>query len=1284
MPWLDELEGGSAQPMGLSPQLAAPVEVSVPTPPIGRLFAAALGRENIVGSFAESFAQPRMAPFDPAFDPWRNIAGYEDNARAFLGANSEDDVANIKARIDAERRREEYLNNSGALGLLMSGAATLLDPTILLPVGGQYYAVSRTGRALQGMFRTGVASGAATAVQETGLQGTQLTRPLSESAVNVGVGTIVGSALGGAVAAYGGAIPEAIARQTMREGEIFGREVDDIARGYQSTEAPEGSVSAAATRGTTRTQETLESALGAENVLAQTAPNLRPFVNSPSVSVPQFMQELSEIPATLRKHAEGIPSPRAIETDIRMADGPLMQALQEGDDLFIKYRLGKDERSLFDVSRTAGADIFRAPPEGKLDYHAFNEEIGKAMRRNDEHPIPEVAAAAKAYRQQVIEPWKQRAIEAGLFDEDVSTDTALSYFMRVYNTEKIIGQREDFTGRIVRWLTDEQGKKSAIRRQVSDLLEEQRELSAKVKKRVSQIEKRERALRDVEIRREEVSRLNAFAFRRASALSKPVDELRSALSEIETRVAPLIGAAERLKEGDSLVDLVRGSEELGRIIDRAKLVAGADDAATLTEARSDLGKAIRPYRKELRRLQGQLKKEMRARSGPARGGAVFETEIRRRGNTLADQATGREAAIEGIDARLGRDEERLAAIQGELERLVGSWEGKTSRVAKGALARRVAKEATRDPGKGRPKEADRPVIKAAKDIAKASTDLSEDELRDTARQIIDRILGSPVGRLPYDIEVPEPRFARQEDQGARRGPLASRAFKIPDEMIEDYLESDARLVSRLYSRTMAADVSLVERFGRVDMEDQFKAVMAEYDALRKGKSEAELKKLDRQMRADLRDLAAVRDRLRRTYALPDNPNGLANRAFSVIRDINYLRLLGGMTLASLGDLGRTVMVHGVTRVARDAVVPMLTNFRQLRIAAGEAKLAGAATDMVMDTRSMAMADIMDDYGRWSRYERGLQALSSKFGLITLMAPWNSALKQISGVIGQTRTLRAVEQMVAGRALSKAELTRLSWLGIGDEGAERIATQFKEHGVKDGSLWWANTEAWTDPRAVDAFRAALSKEINTVIVQPGMEVPLAMAGAWGNTGKLLFQFKGYAMASTQRVLLTGLQRRDMATLNGVLMMTGLGALSYYLRHSIDANPKKKDLPDPSTPEGLAQWLREGVDRAGVTGWLFDLHNTVEKATGGAVGLQRVIGDAPSSRYSSRGVLGAIAGPTGGLLEDAGRLISEGAQGELSEAGVRAMRRLMPLQNAILGPRQLFDQAEEGLHQALGTR
>jgi hypothetical protein len=533
------------------------------------------------------------------------------------------------------------------------------------------------------------------------------------------------------------------------------------------------------------------------------------------------------------------------------------------------------------------------------------------------------------------------------------------------------------------------------------------------------------------------------------------------------------------------------------------------------------------------------------------------------------------------------------------------------------------------------------------------------ELRDIARQITDTLLGAAPNRVHYG---PVP---------LKRGPLKERTLSIPDELIEDFLESDVRVIARAYTRTMAADTELTNAFGRADMEDALERVREGYARLRKGITDA--RALDRRMAADLRDLEAVRDRVRGTFALPTNPDGLWNRSYHLIRDLNYLRLLGGMTVSAFPDLGRTVMTHGIMRVIGDGIVPLVTEFSRFRLAANEVRLAGNALDMVLDTRAMAMADMLDDYGRWSRYERGVKAMADQFGVVTLMAPWNAALKQFVGVISQTRSLRVIEDMVEGKRVSVADRTRLAHLGIGEEEARKISREFREFGDRSSNLWWANTADW-DPNTADIFRAAMSKEIDIAIVTPGQEKPLWMSTG---IGRVVGQFRSFAFASTQRVLMTGLQRRDMASLNGMLLMVALGMGANWVRYQL-GGPNARELPDPTTPEGVVNWVKEGVDRSGLTGWLFDAHNILEKVTRGTVGVSALTGGPPLSRYASRNVLESVLGPTVGFGEAAVQAVGAATRGDgdWTDADRRAVRRMVPYQNA-LGFRHLFDLAEEGL-------
>ena len=107
-----------------------------------------------------------------------------------------------------------------------------------------------------------------------------------------------------------------------------------------------------------------------------------------------------------------------------------------------------------------------------------------------------------------------------------------------------------------------------------------------------------------------------------------------------------------------------------------------------------------------------------------------------------------------------------------------------------------------------------------------------------------------------------------------------------------------------------------------------------------------------------------------------------------------MKLAGGMTISAIPDMGKIIFQHGMTSTFRDGFLPLVRNIKAVKLAGEEVKAAGTALDMVLDSRVMAIADITDDFGRHSKFERGLTALSSKFGVVSLMAPWNASSVEI--------------------------------------------------------------------------------------------------------------------------------------------------------------------------------------------------------------------------------------------------------------------------------------------------
>ena len=541
--------------------------------------------------------------------------------------------------------------------------------------------------------------------------------------------------------------------------------------------------------------------------------------------------------------------------------------------------------------------------------------------------------------------------------------------------------------------------------------------------------------------------------------------------------------------------------------------------------------------------------------------------------------------------------------------------------------------------------------KLVKWVRSRNNELSEAEALDVVEEITENILGTPGGRIPTGI-VP------------KASGLKERVLLIADEQIEEFLESDIDMIAAWHTRTMAPEIELTRRFGSTDMATQLDDIRLEYRQLiRDAKTDKAKIALQDELDQTIEDVTAMRDMLLGLHRASDAVTW-ATRTTRAVRTINFLRLLGGMTISAIPDLGRAVMTHGLRRNAK-ALGQMATSWKRFKVAARDVKLAGTAWDMVMNTRALQLADVGDLYRAGSRFERGLRAAQDTFGIPSLMAPWNAALKQWAGVITQTRMLEGI--------VNGTDIRKLAQLGLGDDMIARIRGQFQEFGDATEDVWLPMVDRWTDKEAGRAFRAALVKDVDNIIVTPGVaDRPLFMST---ELGKVAFQFKSFAFASTNQVLIAGLQQRDAAFFNGLLLSVGLGGVVYGAKQmlagrEIDVRPEKVIL--------------EAVDRSGVTGYWMDVNNMISTATSGTVSIGRIAGiDDPMSRYATRNVAGIFLGPTAGAVEDMARVLRAFGQlgnEEFRESDLHAIRKLIPYQN-LFYTRKLFDIAEENMADAL---
>lgn len=491
----------------------------------------------------------------------------------------------------------------------------------------------------------------------------------------------------------------------------------------------------------------------------------------------------------------------------------------------------------------------------------------------------------------------------------------------------------------------------------------------------------------------------------------------------------------------------------------------------------------------------------------------------------------------------------------------------------------------------------------------------------------------------------------------KRGPLAERTFHIPDEVVEKFLESDADLVVRRYARIMSADIELQNRFGSVNLKPQIEQIQADYAKL-KAELEArtdlaperkakQLAKLQKRERSDIADIEGVRDMLRGNYR-PEIQHTDFARVLGAVGAFNYLTSMGGVLVSSLTDAVRPAMVHGLRAYMQDGLGPLIRNTRGLNMAKKEAKEAGAIAEKVLQSRMATLAELTDPYSQGHPFERFLRNASTGFSKMTGLLHWNDFQKTITATMTQNRILKNAEAAAEKGfdALPKAEQAYMAYLGLGRDSAPLLGRLFRAHGETLDGVRVAHADSWPAEmeHMVRSWRAAVNKDVDSIIVtKTAGDTPLFSSTP---LGRALLQFRSFALASNQRVLIRGLQEDQTRFWGGVVGMSVIGSFIYFLKN-LESGREISDNP--------GTWIAEGLDRSGIFSIAFEANNALEKA--GAYGLYRGAASAfpgqsqkaPASRFATRNVVSGFMGPTFGRANDAVDLLGLGFQTAGSLAG-----------------------------------
>lgn len=725
-------------------------------------------------------------------------------------------------------------------------------------------------------------------------------------------------------------------------------------------------------------------------------------------------------------------------------------------------------------------------------------------------------------------------------------------------------------------------------------------------------------------------------------------------------------------------------EDLDRI---AASMEAAGESIPLSLRIASMEETISVPRARISELRAKIRDAIEARDARvARGNiagaradeaARAEESVRGRVNVLNERVTLAERKQAILDDAMAIAQKAHDDLRGKIEERLAQWEGKTTAEAAAAIKAREKYAATPRPNATgeRLRSADKAIDSAVRSILASDRDRPRAELRARAEEIAHRITAEGGERLPYDESM--------SHEGARgidvlRGHANPRRFNIPYELAKPFLDRDPMRGLASHLDSVLPDMILAERFGGdPEMKAEIRKIQDWY-AAEKGKPNLSVKEqqaLSDRMAQDIEHVTALRDRLRGTYG-GDERLGFLGRFSQNMLAVNNITSSHGMAVSSIPDFAGTVLRYGFERAFKDAWAPFFKALtspelrKQLAALGDELKSFGIGVDTAAVMHHHPMSEVTDDFMPRSKFERGLHWMSDKAFLANLLAPLTDAQKLMAGHAASTALHDAARAVANGTATAK-QVRLLAENNIRADLAPRIVEQYQATATDVRGVKVPNTGAWADREAAQAFRAAIARETELAVLTPGNEVPAALSSPVVN---LLMQYQRFSISSVQRIMLSSLQRQDAQVLAGLVMYTGLGMMAYAVSAAVNGR---------KTSDNPAVWIKEGMSRGGIFGYLDNINSIAAKATAGKADAYRLIGaDEPLSKFVARDPAAILLGPSWNKITTLSRVANAGANMTWTEADSHAVRMVTLGSNFPYLPR-LFDAVEQGVNGAFGV-
>lgn len=469
--------------------------------------------------------------------------------------------------------------------------------------------------------------------------------------------------------------------------------------------------------------------------------------------------------------------------------------------------------------------------------------------------------------------------------------------------------------------------------------------------------------------------------------------------------------------------------------------------------------------------------------------------------------------------------------------------------------------------------------------------------------------------------------------------LKERALLMDDIDLEEFLVNDVDTIVSNYSRKTSAMLRVHEQLKAMGF-DSIEELLAKMDddlnvqlKVLADSDRAKLSKAHKKEKAlvkDMYDLMTGKFYKRGTY----------ERITDTLLNYQFTRLLGNVSITSMSELAMAPFRTGFINTIKHGYLPMLRSMKTAGLARNEWKHIGFGLEAENSKflKSLAQTDgTLND--AQNKYDRAMNSIVDVYAKATLLPQWTAFGRRLGAQVSSGKLIDLFHELKV-RAPTQADITELAHLGVGVEDIPSMIEAVTKGSEKVKGSWFANHLDWEDKASANKFKLAVQRMAEGVVIQPSKgDVPL-----WAQRGplqKIIFQFSSFSTAATNKILLSGLQRRDKDVLVGVVGILTVGMFSNLVKQMIAG----KDIEDIS----MDKLMLASISSSGLMGYMgskvFDLANTMINY----------------NHYTTDRYYGNIAGPTVATGNEIAQFISKLSDGNVTDKDIKAGTRLLPFYN-----------------------